>query len=64
MTQPGEREQVESPKECEVLLLDDTTWAKGAEELFSPENPDPSVARVAISNSREVCSPGDLSPVT
>ena len=34
------------------ILLDNATWeGVGAEGLFSPENPDPSVARVAISNS-------------
>ena len=36
------------------VLLDDKTWAKEAEKALSPENPDPSLARVAISNSREV----------
>ena len=37
------------------ILLDDATW-EGVEVggLFSPEKPDPSVARVAISNSKEV----------
>ena len=35
------------------LLLDDATWAKGAKGGFSPDNPDPSVARVAISKNRE-----------
>merc|ERR1711989_224210 len=32
--------------------------------MTQPENPDPSVARVAISNSKVVCSSGDLSPLT
>ena len=37
------------------ILLDDTTCEKsGRCSLYSPENPDPSVARVAISNSRVV----------
>ena len=35
------------------MLLDDTTW-KRSRGLLSPENPEPSAARVAISNSREV----------
>ena len=35
------------------VLLDDTTW-EWSERTLSPENPEPSVARVAISNSREV----------
>ena len=35
------------------VLLDDTTW-KGEQGTLSPENPEPSAARVAISNSREV----------
>ena len=38
------------------ILLNDTTWEGrgGNRRAFSPENPDPSVARVAISNSTEV----------
>ena len=37
------------------ILLDDTTWEKSGQcSPYSPENPEPSVARVAISNSRVV----------
>ena len=47
------------------ILLDDTTWeGMGSRRAFSPENPEPSAARVAISNSREVGSGTGLSPVT
>ena len=35
------------------VLLDDTTW-EWSERTSSPENPEESVASVAISNSREV----------
>ena len=42
-------------------LLDDTAWERSRRGL-PPENPDPSEARVAISNSR-VVSPGSLSSV-
>ena len=35
------------------ILLDDTTW-EWSKWVLSPENPEPSAARVAISNSREV----------
>ena len=35
------------------ILLNDTTWEMNNRTL-SPENPEPSDARVAISNSREV----------
>ena len=35
------------------ILLDDTTW-EWSERTSSPENPEESVASVAISNSREV----------
>ena len=45
------------------ILLDDTTW-EWSRWVLSPENPEPSVARVAISNSREVGSGTGLSPVT
>ena len=46
------------------ILLDDTTWEGMGSRAFSPENPEPSAARVAISNSREVGSGTGLSPVT
>ena len=37
------------------ILLNYTPWdRRGKSNPFSPENPDPSVARVAISNSRVV----------
>ena len=46
---------VEGVSEVLHILLDDTTWEKSGKCSFnSPENPDPSVARVAISNSRVV----------
>ena len=35
------------------ILLDDTTW-EWSKRVLSPDNPEPSAARVAISNSREV----------
>ena len=34
MTQPEDGSRLSHRKGCEVLLLDDTTWAKGAEGLF------------------------------
>ena len=43
------------------ILLDDTTW-KRREGLLSPENPEPSAAEVAISNSREVWLSSDEDP--
>ena len=45
------------------ILFDYTTW-KRSKGLSSPENPDPSAASVAVSNSREVGSGTGLSPVT
>ena len=46
---------VEGVSEVLYILLNDTPWEKrGKGSLYSPENPDPSVARVAISNSRVV----------
>ena len=45
------------------ILLDDTTW-EWNRRVGSPDNPDPSVARVAISNSTEVDSPLSVLPVT
>ena len=38
------------------ILLNDTPWEKRGKgrTIYAPENPDPSVARVAISNSTEV----------
>ena len=43
------------------ILLNDTAWERSRRGL-PPENPDPSEAKVAISNSR-VVSPGSLSSV-
>ena len=43
------------------ILLDDTTW-EWSKKSPSPENPDPSAARVAISNSREVWLGSDEDP--
>ena len=45
------------------ILLNDTTW-EWRKWTSSPVNPEPSAARVAISNSREVVSGTALSPVT
>ena len=45
------------------ILLDDTTW-EWNKRVGSPDIPDPSVARVAISNSTEVDSPLSVFPVT
>ena len=46
---------LEGVSEILHILLDDTTCEKSGQcSLYSPENPDPSVARVAISNSRVV----------
>ena len=45
------------------VLLDDTTW-KRSKRALSPENPEPSAASVAISNSSEVGSGTGLNPVT
>ena len=41
--------------------LDDTTW-EWSKMPLSPENPEPSAARVAISNSREVWLGSDEDP--
>ena len=43
------------------VLLDDTTWEWSQRDL-SPENPEPSAARVEISNSREVWLGSDEGP--
>ena len=43
------------------MLLDDTTW-KRSKRTLSPENPEPSAAEVAISNSREVWLGSDEGP--
>ena len=43
------------------MLLDDTTW-KRSKRTLSPENPEPSAAEVAISNSREVWLGSDEDP--
>ena len=45
------------------MLLDDATW-KRSKRTLSPENPEPSTACVAISNSKAVGSGSGLSPVT
>ena len=45
------------------ILLDDTTWERSKRRL-SPENPEASAARVAISNSREVWLGSDEDPCT
>ena len=45
------------------ILLDDTTWEwEWSKRTFSPVNPEPSAARVAISNSREVWLSSDEGP--
>ena len=36
------------------IFLDDAPWKRSKGSTLSPENPDASAARVAISNSREV----------
>ena len=43
------------------ILLDDATW-KRSKRALSPENPEPSAARVEISNSREVWLGSDEGP--
>ena len=43
------------------VLLDDTTW-EWSKRPLSPENPEASAARVAISNSREVWLSSDKDP--
>ena len=45
------------------IFFNYTTW-EWSKRALSPENPDPSVARVAIANSTEVESPVSVSPVT
>ena len=53
LVDPGLAAQV-VPGELHILLDDTTCEKSGKCSLYSPENPDPSVARVAISNSRVV----------
>ena len=43
------------------ISFDDTTW-EWSQRALSPENPDPSAARVEISNSREVLLGSDETP--
>ena len=45
------------------ILLDDTTW-EWSQRALSPENPEPSPARVGISNSTEVESLASVSPAS
>ena len=51
LVDPSLAAQVVSRVLC--ILLDDTTW-EWSKRTLSPENPEPSAARVEISNSREV----------
>ena len=51
LVDPSLAAQVVSRVLC--ILLNDTTW-EWSKRTLSPENPEPSAARVAISNSREV----------
>ena len=52
---------VEGVSEVLHILLDDTAW-KRSKGTISPENPEPSAARVAMSNSREVWLGSDEGP--
>ena len=59
LVDPSLAAQVVSRVLC--ILLNDTTW-EWSKRTLSPENPEPSAARVAISNSREVWLGSDEGP--
>ena len=44
------------------ILLDDTTWEGWSKRALSPENPEPSAANVANSNSKVVWLGSDEGP--